>query len=106
MTLIQRDESQTIGEAAAAAYFAVPYVRYGLPGHDEYVAAQSVLDAEFKALLHEEHSLDFPDSLHERIYEIAYSQGHSSGFESIEHEYAARVGFAREVLAHFDIAST
>lgn len=103
MTMIQRDQHPSIGEAAFAAYSAIPFVRFGQPGHDEYMSTQAALDAEFKTLLHQEHAIGFPDALHERIYELAYASGHASGFESIEQEYDDLARFAREVLTHFDI---
>lgn len=100
MTLIQRDESQTIGDAARVAASAVPYARYGAPGHEAYREGQRAVTEEFKALLHQEYAPEFPAALHERIYTKADEDGHASGWESIESEYEDRVLFAREVLEY------
>lgn len=100
MTLIQRDESQTIGDAARVASSAVPYAGYRDPGHAEYQAAQRAVTDEFKVLLHQEYAPEFPDALHERIYTRADADGHASGWESIESEYEDYVLFAREVLEY------
>lgn len=103
MTLIQRDDFPTIGQATVAAGSAITYVPYGRAGHEEYKAAQQALENEFKELLRAEYASDFPAALHERIYVKAERDGHASGWESIENEYEESVLFAREVLKFYGL---
>lgn len=106
MTLIQRDESQTIGEAARVAASAVPYAPYGTPGFAACQEGQRAVEEEFKALLHAEYGVGLYDAAHERIYTKAEEDGHASGWEAIESEYETLARLALDVLSHYDISYT
>ena len=51
------------------------------------------MTTEFKFSLHKAYGSHLTIEAHELLWEIAYANGHSAGFEAIEHEYVNKLRF-------------
>lgn len=83
----------------AKAVAAVP-LTWGMTSsdHRERNLKISALNAQWAEFLAEEYAYDLPVSLHANLFEKAWEEGHSSGYDSVESCYEDYAAFARKVI--------
>ena len=51
--------------------------------------------------VYQRNASDIPYALHENLFQRAWEDGHSDGFESVENHYIRHAQFAREVITTY-----
>ncbi len=57
------------------------------------------LESQFQSALHSVHGDGLNEAQHRRVYEVAYEEGHASGWFEIQNRYIELAGFARDIIA-------
>lgn len=80
-------------------YYAVPYDRHN---REAYHEERRFIENEFKYALQREYLSDAPDSVADRVWELAWQEGHSSGFGDVEHYYQEFAELVRSTHADWN----
>lgn len=85
-----------------AATDALPYPRKPTPvQREEWNAAIRELESKWAAWLKKESAHRIPAPLHQELFEKAWDDGHSNGYEEVERYYNDYVDFAEHIIKIF-----